>query len=219
MQYPYHELYAKMYARYLSKPPQFFMELIDGLPKGSRVIDLCGGGGFLTQYAVDKKMIVQYVDQEERMMPKEFNNTEGIGIYTIPVDHYVSIKLATGVKEYYDLVVCRQAVNYWFKDINVKELATLIKPLGKFAFNTFVNKPSEEPTVKTYTLDGRKYVEIWQLIEGKVHHTQICQGYPTHLTEFDWIPLEEYIDKLKPYFDMNIKIEGSSAYFICTKKE
>ena len=59
--------------------------------------------------------------------------------------------------------------------------------------------PTKIPMIKQYNIDGINYLEISYLVNNKVEHIQIREGYPPHFTEFDWIPKEQYSELLSPW--------------------
>ncbi|MBT6051680.1 MAG: class I SAM-dependent methyltransferase, partial [Candidatus Scalindua sp.] len=123
----------------------------------------------------------------------------------------------------FDCIFCQQAINYWLKkDSRVKETcAELVKNAltgrGKFVFNTFNKKPSEDIVVKEYEFDGLHYAEVSQLVDGVVHHGQFCQGLQPDHQEFDWISSEEFMMLLRPYFKtITINSDGPTDIYVCS---
>ena len=117
----------------------------------------------------------------------------------------------------FDVVTCRQAINYWFKNVSGEQISGVIKKHGKFIFNTFGNKPSETPTMREYFHQGIAYKEISYLIGDMVHHVQTAAGFPPHMTAFHWISPEEFRQKLSPYFIIREVVDGPSSMWYCTK--
>ena len=72
--------------------------------------------------------------------------------------------------------------------------------------------------VKEYAIDGMSYLEISYLINNKVYHVQVCEGYEPHFTVFDWISKEQYVRLLSPYFELEIKDDGKSSLYICKRR-
>ena len=126
-----------------------------------------------------------------------------------------------------DVVFCRQAVNYWlWDDMAARNVARIAKRgSGKFIFNTFNTKPSEEPTVKKYEMgtalstEWSKYVEVSWLVDDICHHVQIREGMAPHVTEFKWIPPEQFQELLEVWFDIETKVDGPSTIYTCTRRE
>ena len=94
----------------------------------------------------------------------------------------------------------------------------LVRKDGLFIFNTFSNRPTEKPIIKEYDIDGNSYIEISYLVNEKVQHIQIREGYDPHFTVFDWISKKEYERILSPYFDIEIIDDGKSSLYVCKKK-
>ena len=72
--------------------------------------------------------------------------------------------------------------------------------------------------IKEYVLDNISYLEISYLVDNKVCHIQIREGYEPHFTVFDWISKEQYIELLSPYFDIEIKDDGKSSLYKCKRR-
>ena len=213
MTYPDYDTYQKLYGRYLKKGPEKFFAKRS--PEAQNVLDLCAGGGQLSKYALDHgALFTQMVDLEYRMLNPNFKAPEGrVGMMTIAVEAY----LRTVNQAPFDIVTCRQGVNYWFKNVTGEEIASKVKKGGMFVFNTFGNKPSETPTVREYYHEGVAYKELSYLIDGKVHHVQAATGIPPHFTVFDWISWIEYREKLCGHFNIEEVVEGPSSMWYCTK--
>lgn len=213
MKYPDYDTYNQLYGRYLTKSIEPFF---DGITiKGKRVLDLCAGGGQLSQYALDNdaKEVVM-VDSAPQMLRPDFDLCNWrVSRISRPVEWI----LMDFEDEPFDVVVCRQAVNYWFKNVSSEDIARPVKQGGQFIFNTFGNKPSETPSVREYFHKGIAYKEISYLVGDKVHHVQVATGFPPHVTEFHWISPEEYRQKLSPYFSIREVVNGPSSMWYCTK--
>ncbi len=213
MTYPDYNTYQKLYGRYLKKGPELFFTKVD--PYGKTVLDLCSGGGQLSQYALEcGAKFVQMVDLEGRMLNPTFQPPPGSAELALSsVESYLNYH----PKEF-DIVTCRQGVNYWFKNVSGESIAKMVKKDGDFIFNTFGNKPSETPTMREYYHDGLAYKELSYLIDGKIHHVQAATGIPPHFTVFDWIDRGEYTEKLKPYFICEEEVNGPSSIWHCMRK-
>ena len=213
--YPSYDTYTNLYGRYLKKGPEKFFVKRD--PEGLRVLDLCAGGGQLSQYALDHGAeFVQMVDLEPQMLNLAFKSPDGrAGTMTISVEMFLRTYYINS--QPYDMIVCRQGVNYWFKNVDGEHIAKTLKKGGMFVFNTFGHKPSETPTVREYYHEGVAYKELSYLIDGKIHHVQAATGIPPHFTVFDWIDWREYRQKLSPYFILDEVVEGPSSMWYCTR--
>lgn len=218
MTYPDYNTYTKLYGRYLKKGPELFFAKAN--PEEKRVLDLCCGGGQLSQYALDHGAdYVEMVDLEYRMLNPEFKAIRRCraGFIVMPVESYLDPHTHF-LDTQFDIVTCRQGVNYWFLNVDGKDIARVVKPGGVFIFNTFGNKPSETPTVREYYHEGVAYKELSYLIDGKIHHVQAATGIPPHFTVFDWIGRAEYLKKLEPYFTCEESVDGPSSLWHCYRK-
>lgn len=212
--------YNEMYARYLKNP----YELLDwaGDVKGKAVWDLCCGGGDLTRMAVERgASFVIAVDSCRWMLKtlredKEAGGLRNVSIEKMKIESFLPWAMATKTPP--DVVMCRQAVNYWMTEHNVLSLAGCMKPGSVFVFNTFCECPTRKPMVKEYELDGKNFVEVSWLVGKQVLHVQIREGMPAHTTEFMWISPDDYFRMLSPYFDLLVKTRGKTALYHCTRR-
>lgn len=211
MKYPKYTDYEKMYKRYFDKGVDYLIEKAD-LKNEDIVLDICGGNGRLTKELIKKCKNVSYLDKEADMIPNELKQL-GIKVYNEEVENFVN-----HTKERYSKVFCEQAINYWLLNINVESFSNIFLPNALFVFNTFSNKPTANPMIKQYEIDGINYLEISYLVGNKVEHIQIREGYPPHFTEFDWISKEQYIKLLSPYFDLELIDNGKSSLYKCKRK-
>lgn len=146
------------------------------------------------------------------MIPDELELL-GIKVYNEPIQEFIK-----KTDEKYDKVFCQQAINYWLLHIDIENFSKLFNKNGIFVFNTFSNKPTEKPMIKSYQIDNKEYLEISYLIENKVYHIQIREGFEPHFTIFDWIPEKVYFKLLNPYFEIKKKDFGKTSIYICKRK-
>ena len=218
MNYPDYNTYTKLYGRYLKKSVDLFFENSD--PKDKVVLDLCAGGGQLSKYALEHGAArVIMVDTAPQMLNPDFKKDDRVYQVRQDVSDYIRNFRRGPYKEdpQFDIVVCRQAVNYWFKNIKGEDIARIIKPGGRLVFNTFGKKPSDTPTVREYYHEGRAYKEISYLVGDMVHHVQTATGMTPHMTAFHWIPSDDYMHTLSPYFRLVEHMDGPSSMWYCTK--
>lgn len=237
MKYPDYNTYMKLYGRYLTKPVERFFDRCN--LDGKRVLDLCAGGGQLSQHALDMNAAeVVMVDKSAQMLnpafygrgkavhiqadvEEYFGNFRNGNLYEIITDgkngmkpHYVG---GSSLEQLYDLAVCRQGINYWFNQVRGDEIANVIKPGGWLVFNTFGHRPSETPRMREYFHEGRAYKEISYRIGDVIHHVQTMTGMEPHVTSFDWIPQADYRTKLSAYFDLAEVVDGPSSMWYCQR--
>lgn len=211
MKYPKYTDYEKMYTRYFDKGVNYLIEKAD-LDADDKVLDLCGGNGRLTRELVKRCKNVSYLDRELDMIPDDLQGL-GITIYNEDIESFVNHS-----KEKYSKVFCEQAVNYWLLNIDIEKFSNIFETNGLFIFNTFLNKPTLKPMIKQYEIDEINYLEVSYLINQKVEHIQIREGYKPHFTEFDWISSKQFEQLLSPYFDLERIDNGKSSLYICRRK-
>lgn len=211
MKYPKYTIYEELYKRFFNRGVDYLIEPAE-LRKTDKVLDICGGNGRLTKKLKEQCDDVSYLDKEADMIPDELEKL-GIKVYNEEIEKFIEQS-----KNKYDKVFCEQAINYWLLNIDVEKFSNLINKNGLFIFNTFSKKPSIEPMIKEYVIDDIKYMEISYLVNSKVEHIQIKEGYKPHFTEFDWISKEQYIKLLSPYFELEINESGKSSLYKCKRK-
>ena len=211
MKYPKYTEYEKIYKRFFKRNALELVKL-EKFNKNDFALDICGGNGRLTKILLRKCNNVFYLDREKDMIPYSLEE-KGVTIFNRNIEDFV---LTNRIK--FDKVFCQQGVNYWLNSINIRNFAEIFNKDGIFIFNTFNTKPSEEPSVKEYVIDNKKFVEISYLIKNKVQHIQIMQGHNAHVTSFDWISKEEFIKKLSPFFDIEIIDDKKTSIYICRRK-
>jgi trans-aconitate methyltransferase len=213
MEYPDYKTYATLYARYFREDR--LKELIDRLPfRGNWVMDLCCGQGRVTYEALKRGADgVFAIDECRQMVPEKMRRNRKIH------DSYKSIehKLAHWYFRSVKVAVCQQAVNYWLSRKTAKQLAEIIEPGGIFAFNTFATCPSKTPRTMNYEIEGRQYWECSYLIDNMVHHVQVCEGIPPHVTSFQWLSEDAIHGILNGLFSVHIIKDGPSAIYRCMK--
>lgn len=215
--YPDCETYKALYKRFFDgRRPEELIELAGDI-KDKAVLDLCAGNGRLTLDAiVYGARMVLLVEKEEKMISPAVFQAKNIAVLVGDAEHYLK-KFAT-LNMFFDFVFCQQAVNYWLNETVAKPIADVLTKNGLFIFNTFNQKPSEKPTVKEYELNGKKFVETSWLVGEVVHHVQIREGMEPHTTSFQWLS-PEYLEKiLSPYFSIEVKNEGASSLYRCSRK-
>ena len=211
MKYPKYKDYEKMYKRFFSKGVNYLIEKAN-LKQDDKVLDICGGNGRLTKEILKTCKDVSYLDKEKDMIPNELKSM-GVKVYNESIEEFIN-----HTKEKFKVAFCEQAINYWLLDIDVKKFSKLFLKNGLFIFNTFSNKPSTSPMIKEYSINNINYLEVSYLVNNKVEHIQIREGFPPHYTEFDWITEKQFKKILSPYLDITLYDDGRSALYVCKKK-
>ncbi len=215
--YPDHETYKALYKRfYDGREPGELIELAGSL-ENKIVLDLCAGDGRLSLEAAKrgaKKIIM--VEKEQNMMSVAAWSCAKTETFYCSVQTWLTMFANDAAS--FDHVFCQQGVNYWLNEINAKSVACVLKKDGLFVFNTFNKKPPEKPLVKEYELDGKKFAEASWLVSNTVHHVQIREGMPPHITSFQWLS-PEYLEKiLSLHFSIKVINDGASALYRCSRK-
>lgn len=213
MDYPSHDVYRRLYARYFQgNRTQQMLELVGDL-RGKRIADLCGGGGRLSELALAAGARVTLVDESAAMATLVH---PGLTSFLRDVRAWLQ---DARVRKGFHALFCQQAVNYWFGADMVDPLADALAPGGFFVFNTFNRKPGPTPMLKQYQLEGAQFVEAsWLSGEGMVEHVQMREGEPPHTTRFQWIAPEQYRDWLGRRFDTREIRDGAASVWCCTRK-
>lgn len=224
MDYPDKETYRKLYARYLSENGRNVNEML-GLAgsdfAGMRVLDLCGGAGEMARGACCRNaQYVLLVDGSKEMIGERDSDihysVEEVGFFLKDPWYKESGKR-------FDVVLCRQAVNYWMDKDMAKELSSIMNDGGVFVFNTFNSRPQMmRPLVKEYEFDGARFAEVsifgGYCDEAVVHHVQCRQGMAPHVTMFKWISPEMFDSWLSPWFEVESFVLGKTTLYRCLKK-
>lgn len=214
--YPDYKTYRALYARYVNgRDVGELAELLEPL-QNTKVLDLCGGEGLLSLAAYERgAKEVHWVDQEPTMISPEFAKSRVLKRIA-GVASTLELFCKRGVV--YDRAVCRQAVNYWLDAGSANLLARVLVRGGIFAFNTFNQKPSKEPHIKTYQQDGHMFVEVSWLVGETVRHVQVRDGMEPHSTSFRWISPERFRELLEPYFQVHEDRRDKTSLYKCAKR-
>ena len=219
MKYPKHDIYKKLYAKYLDPESlKMLMNLAGEDMTGKRVVDVCGGTGICTEEALRRNAKrVMMVDGEADMVPDSIFLKDKVTVLINDVKMALTILGRNEVR--YDIAVCRQAINYWFNAETVDLLAELIKPDGVFIFNTFNTRPSETPKIKQYHYKGVSFTEISYVdLTNMVHHVQIREDMAPHIARFQWLSPKSFDLYLGKYFDIEKTTRNRTDYYRCVKK-
>lgn len=198
--------YDVLYRRWLKNPG----DLLDraGFEPGMRVIDLCGGTGVVAFEALRRGAAeVVLVDLNPRApVTERLHQVKGDAhnVMDLMWPHW-------GTRSF-DLVVCRQAIAY-LEDLPklAREVSTMLRPGGKFVFNTF-RRPRWG--ARTYKLDGRRYFEASGHIGRIVGHVQAAWGVGLDVSIFEWRPTNEIVDKLPHAFSQSQVTETERSIYI-----
>lgn len=208
--------YEKLYAKYLKRHPKEMIDLAGGV-KDKIVLDLCGGTGRLAYSCIEagaKEVVL--VDSSSKMADNI--NHSKIRVYNFNMQDFFD-RACNNIN--YDVVFCRQAVNYWIhKELFLEKLNCIMDVGSLFVFNTFNTKPSKNIRTREYEYNGNEYLEAYWMDDDDrhVHHVQCCSGMIPHITTFLWISPDEFYGLLSPYFKVEIIVEGRTTFYKCLKE-
>jgi len=222
MEYPNYNDYRAMYAKYINRENLLGMlDLVEDYT-GKNFMDLCAGDAAATREAFKRgAKSCMAVDQEPSMLAKDLKQgRDAIRIFAGSIETLLYRKEPDFIHTSFDIVFCRQGINYWYEPRHMTQLAKWMNEDGVFIFNTFNTKPSTRGTVKEYKIDSDYYIEISYLVaDCIVHHVQIREGYPPHLTQFKWITEGEFKQGLiTAGFDFEIRRRNNTDIYICKKQ-
>lgn len=230
--------YRELYARWLTDPGKLLD--LGGLKPEDHVIDLCGGTGFVAREAVERGARVAIVVDlrprmedvdDARMMPPIWGKAEDVDVL---LDNHID-NLHDLIHQHnpdlppgcppgcrckrvrpgtFDLVVCRQAINYLDLDKVAAAVHRVLKPGGRFVFNTF-GKPRW--TARTYLHGGKRFFEVAGFWRDHVVHVQAAPSIGLDVTKFRWHKPEEIKRAMGGYFLVKETLQKNSAYYLCTK--
>jgi len=221
--WPLWDEYETLYARFRKGRPE--SELVDLADvNGKEVLSLCGGSDKIAEVCLERgAKIVMVVDSSKGMMAKiqphiEYVNYDVHEFLCMYYKQMLDVETVGDNPEPFDVVFCRQAINYWFSDRSSRLLFDVMSPGGVFIFNTMNRKVEKFPGVREYKLDGRSYVEVNYMVDDMIYHLQACDGCKPHLNAFRWITSEEYHNQLEKFFDVEETIYGPASIYVCKKK-
>ena len=202
------EDYETLYARYLEHPGRLMYAPDPAVPltEKTRLLDLCAGSGALIRVALKVGLAPNNIVAVEESQPfaGQLHRLGSIHVIHGTVTYLPLFEHLNEEAHPFDLITCRQAVNYWWGCEIAVAACNLLRKGGCFVFNTFNTPCDPVPRVKQYTWEGKEYAEIAYQIGGVVHHVQACEGLPMHTTTFRWVPPEEFDDDLAWMVSMNV---------------
>lgn len=198
------EEYEKLYARYLERPSRLLVapDPPVAFTEKTKLLDLCCGPGTVIREAIRlgvRPHNITAMDVSMSFINDLGRIANGIKVVCSSVDTYNLYPYLMNVEDSdgYDIITCRQAVNYWWHTYPVARIAQILKPGAPFVFNTFNRPPAEVPQAKQYIYNDKQFVEVVWMMQKRVHHIQIREGMQPHYTTFWWLPPETFETDLK----------------------
>lgn len=205
------EEYKTLYPKYLTDPAKL-LDLAGDLTD-KNILDLCGGGGRLSIKALEygakcctlvdiSKSMTNDVPDNIKVITRDLSDESCKTL--LPISH---------------VAFCQGGINYWFNPTLVKVIHDSLHNDGLFIFNTFNSKPQHSRPI-SYEMNARSYQEaniIYESEPNKINHYQ-CNNESFHINQFWWIPRDEFVEVLKPYFNIEIRTNEKTDYYICKRK-
>src|SRR5579863_3111064 len=193
------EKYNLLYARYLEKPGAL-LDWVGYRPVKHSLLDLCGGPGAVAEEAIKRggKSVTLFDLNPRCQNPK-------VQCFTGDVNRPESLRR---MGRSFDVIVCRQAINYLDLDLLSQSLYFLLNPNGHFVFNTFA-KPKY--SLRLYPYEGRLYFEASGYLGNRVLHCQATPG-AVDISAFKWYSLETYLSAFKDFKIVNRKVTEKSIW-------
>ena len=201
--------YNDIYAPWLAKPGEL-LALGDYKP-GETLLDLCGGTGAVTKAALAlgaSTASITLLDLNPRI------TMLGVAVYKSRAED-----LGRYAWEYFDLVVCRQAMGYLDPHRVFPAVATVLKPGGRFVFNTF-QKP-ERYGWKQKSFEGHRFAEAHATFGKTVWHIQVRLGLIPRfdLSTFRYWSEEDLLPLLTADFKVALIQHGRGLHWLCIRKD
>jgi len=209
--------YKALYERFQSHSAGDMLKATGVDFKGKTVIDLCTGFGYAALAAKEfGAAAVTGIDIVNFTSDELAKNGISFNLFDFVTNGEIVIPDSPGLSA--DIIVCRQAINYWVSLLRLEGVANRLNKGGVFIFNTFSKAPSSKPTVKQYTIGGREYAEIFYIDKRYVHHVQCIEGLYPHVTKFEFISRKEFHDMLKISFtSVKMSSVGNADIYCCYK--
>lgn len=212
MKYPNKNDYEFLYKKYIEKDFKFNdYRQFDYSNKS--ILDLCGGAGYTSKYMLNQNVKeIDYFDLSDVMIDKD--------LYDTNVNIYIGNVLKDLPNKKYDFIIVKQAINYWFNEINMKYFMERLNSGGWLIFNTFDVTNENQTIYKKYILDNNEYEEYSFVANNKIYHIQ-KQNDMIHKTLFTNISRDLFRKKLKRYCNkirFYTNDTGKSIYYFCQKK-
>lgn len=215
--------YNEIYAPWLANP-RHLLHLAEYQPGKDRLIDLCGGTGAVTKAAVFgpwgkgrpiPEPDITLVDLNPRL---DWEWTSDHCRQVAGDAERLDEVLGPRSLGAYDVVICRQAMAYLDPEKTAAAVARVLRPGGRFVFNTFVQP--RRFGFRRYDYNGVKFGEAHLFWRGKVYHLQARlshrPGYD--ISVFHYHPENRLRKALSPWFDFRVDRTGRSLRWVCTRK-
>lgn len=177
------EDYDELYARWLEKP-RALLQWAEYDPKRHFLLDLCGGTGAISLAALDMGApYVDLLDLNPRCPDDDVNQ------FTGRAEDLPKVLPRRHRRDYWNFVVCRQALGYLDLDQTALALSKVMAPKGVFVANYF-QRPKW--SLKPYQYRGRWFLEASGYVGRQVLHLQATAApLKADFSAFHWHTFEE----------------------------
>lgn len=212
--YPTPEAYRHIYAKYYQGRSIEELCLLLGSINNKYCLDLCSGEGLATEFFVRHgASCIWTVDESALMIDEAKKKCPTASTHCLSVQD--ALVLANQSEVQFDKVLCRQGINYWLTPTAVQLLSKCMKTGSIFVFNTFNQKVSVFPRVRTYVHNGRSYGEVAYSVGDVIHTVVACDGYEPHQSEILWLSRELLHTLLEPHYKVTELVDGNSSVYVC----
>lgn len=202
--------YNELYGKWLENAGDL-LNLASYQP-GMKLMDLCGGTGAVSEAALSRGAqaseitLVDLNPRNKHWPPIQQHAVKAERVHLLIHDWST-----------FDVIVCRQAIAYLDIEQVAQSTWALLKPGGRFVFNTF-NQPKW--AYKAYAHKERDYVEASAYVGRHVFHVQAAWRRNTFLgwdlTKFYWHQDPEILTAFAK-FDLHTERSAKGTRWICTK--
>ena len=197
--------YDSLYARWLDKPG-ILLDLCGYDPMSHKLLDLCGGTGAVSREALRRgAKWVALADLNPRV--SDIKEVSTLRCHAEDAHRYFNL-------ETFDRVVLRQALGYLHLEDTFRSVYHLLKPGGRFAFNSF-SRPKW--AWKSYEHEGVKFREASGYLGKTVVHLQMRSLLKWDVSVFRWHTEDEIRAALNPYFVWDEISSGGSTRWVCRR--
>lgn len=206
--------YDALYAKWLDRPGEL-LEQASYRPE-EWLLDLCGGTGIVSRQALSMggqhvfladiapRCPEPGVVQFETSAEKAFEKFGTWVIFSTAHERPVSL---------FDVVVCRQAINYLDLEQTAFSLSCMCKAGARFVFNTFHDAPRYR--FRCYDHEERFYAEASLRVCDRVMHLQHRFPFLFDFTVFRAYTEGQFRKALEPFFRLvEIRRSGNSARYL-----